>query len=136
MKRVVQIGLVVALFAATGCGSGGVEVSGTVTKDGKQYTLAEGENINIALQGDGATGSATVSQDGSFTAKRSDGKPLPPGSYKISVTRYTAAAGGKGPPSRPDTKNAGETWDVSSSNKTFTLDLGKYVSPAPEPKKK
>jgi hypothetical protein len=133
MKRVLWVVLFAALCATAGCGAGGVDVDGKVVNGGAPYTLAEGEAINIALQATGATGSATVQKDGTFVAKRSDGKPLPPGQYKVSITHYPpvdagAAAAGKAPkgPPTPKTKTAGETWDVSSSAHTFTLDLAKY----------
>jgi hypothetical protein len=127
MKRVLWLGLFVVICTVTGCGSGGVDVDGKVVKDGNPYSLAEGEAINITLQGDTASGNATVEKDGHFVAKKSDGKPLPPGTYKVSLTHYPpTAAGGKGGPPQPKQKTAGETWDVSSSNKSFTVDLGKY----------
>lgn len=129
MKRLWSLGLFVALCAAAGCGGGGVSVEGKVVNGGNPYTLSEGEAINIGLQGDGTSGSATVQKDGSFVAKKSDGKSLPPGKYKVSITHYPATAAGKGKgggPPQPQTKTAGETWDVSSSNRTFTLDLAKY----------
>ena len=75
-----------------------------------------------------------MQKDGSFTAKKNDGKALPAGSYKVSLVHYppvdaggqavAAAKGGvKGPqgPPTPKNKTAGETWDVSSSLKSFTL---------------
>jgi hypothetical protein len=124
MKRVLWLGMFVVACTLTGCG-GGVEVDGKVVNGGNPYSLSEGEAINIVLQGDTATGSATVEKDGHFVAKKSDGKPLPPGQYKVTVTHYPPTAGAKGPP-QPKTKTANETWDVSSSNKTFTLDLSKY----------
>lgn len=130
MKRLLLVPLFVALCAVAGCGGGGgVEVDGKVVKGGNAYTLADGESININLQGGDATGSATVEKDGTFKAKKSDGKPLPAGSYKVSITHYppaSAAGGGKGGSPQPKTKTANETWDVSSSNKSFTLDLDKY----------
>lgn len=127
MKRVLCLALFVAACSLTGCGAGGVDVDGKVVKDGSAYSLAEGEAINISLQGDGASGNATVNKDGTFVAKKSDGKALPPGQYKVSLTHYPpTAAAGKGGPPQPKTKTAGETWDVSSSNKSFTLDISKY----------
>lgn len=126
MKRVLWLGLFIVACGLTGCGGGGVDVDGKVVNGGNPYTLSEGEAINISLQGDSASGNATVEKDGHFVAKKSDGKPLPPGQYKVTVTHYPpTAAGSKGPP-QPKTKTANETWDVSSSNKTFTLDLSKY----------
>jgi hypothetical protein len=127
MNRRAWIALFVTLCGTLGCGGSGVDVDGTVVKDGKPYALTEGESININLQSDGATGTASVEKDGHFVAKKSDGKSLPPGKYKVSIVHYPPPpAGGAKMPPQPKPKDAGETWDVSSSNKTFTLDLAKY----------
>lgn len=130
MKRLSWIALLFALGFVAGCGGGGVEVDGKVVNGATQYTLAEGESINIGLQGKDATGVATVQKDGTFKAKRSDGALLPAGSYTVTVTHYPAT-GGKGPP-QPKTMSAGETWEVSPSNKSFTVDLAKYKETKPK----
>jgi hypothetical protein len=45
------------------------------------------------------------------------------GKNKVSVTRYPKSGDPKAGP--PQNKQLSETWDVSSSNKTFTLDMSK-----------
>ena len=127
--------------ALAGCGASGVAVDGKVVKGGAAYTLADGESITITLRSeDGATGTANVEKDGNFVAKMPSGEPLKPGKYKVTMLHYppgsTAATGGwatKGAPGAkgaqgggPATKDAGETWDVSASSKSFTIDISKY----------
>jgi len=113
-------------LAASGCG-GGVPVEGKVVKGGSPYTLAEGEGITITLVSeDGKTNcSGKVEKDGSFTLLGPSGGAVPPGKYKVGYVHYAPAPGPtKGAPP-PVTKNTKETWDINSSNRTFTLDIGK-----------
>ncbi|MBY0514707.1 MAG: carboxypeptidase-like regulatory domain-containing protein [Gemmataceae bacterium] len=124
--RVAYLALVCGVtLAASGCGGTVTDAGGKVVSGGNQYTLADGEGIMINLTSeDGKTASAQVEKDGTFKL-RSPGSDsgVPPGKYKVGYTHYPPAAGGKGQ-GNPVTKNTKEEWDISSSNRSFTLDIG------------
>ena len=69
----------------------------------------------------GKSYSGKAEEDGSFKiAGVSSGK------YSVGATRYPLAGdGGKGAPPTEANKKLDEKWDVSSSNKSFTLDVAK-----------
>ncbi len=132
MVRVVtQLTLGFVLLAATvGCGASGIDVDGKVVKSGTPYSLGENESISITFTGeDGKTGTASVQPDGSFTVKDPTGKPIKAGKYKVSVIHYQmpkVKPKDGGSPPMPSAKDVGETFEVSATNKTFTLDMAKY----------
>jgi predicted small lipoprotein YifL len=135
MKRVLSLMVLSALCALTGCGDGGVNVDGKLVSGTAAYPLPEGDSITLTLASDdGKTGSANVEKDGTFTVKGQGGKALAPGKYKVSIMHYhMPAATGKGPapmPATPIPVDTGEVWDVSSSNKSFTLDMSKIKDPS------
>lgn len=129
MRRTIVSLACAAALAAAGCGGGGVKVDGKVVKDGAPYTLGEGEGISINLtpESGGTAVGGQVDKDGSFKISGLEGAGVPNGKYKVSITHYppAGAKGGKGGPPMPTTKSLSETWDVSSSNHTFTLDMAK-----------
>jgi hypothetical protein len=118
------LGSVVCL-ALAGCGGGGgVPATGKVVNGANPYAPGEGESVNVSLASDsGAGGGGTSGKDGTFTLKANDGKDLPPGKYKVSITIYKAASGKGGPPA-PVTKPYGD-FELSSSNNVLTIDLSK-----------
>jgi hypothetical protein len=114
-------------FSLAACGCGGVsEVGGKVVFDGQPYTLKEGEGIMVRLTSeDGKTSaSGQVEKDGTFKLRGSDGGSIPAGRYKVAYTHYPPATTGKGQGAATN-KETKDVWDVSSSNKNFTLDIGK-----------
>jgi len=115
----------VLCLALAGCGGGGgISATGKVVNGANPYTPGEGESVNVTLSSDsGAGGGGTSGKDGTFTLKANDGKDLPPGKYKVSITVYKAADGGKAPPA-PVTKPYGD-FELSSSNNSLTIDLSK-----------
>jgi hypothetical protein len=71
----------------------------------------------------GSAASGKVGENGTFKIPN-----VTPGKNKVTVTRYPKMGDGGGKPGTPPTsanKTLPETWDVSSSNKTFTLDMSK-----------
>lgn len=118
--------LAVALCAVVGCGGGGVEVTGKVTKGGAAFVPAEGEGVSITLTSDdGSTVcSGTSEKDGSFTIKATGDKSVPPGKYKVTVTHYLPKQNGAGA-SVPTPKTYPEDWTVSADSKSFNLDMTK-----------
>lgn len=126
MRRVLGLVLFSALGAIlSGCGGGGVAVDGKLVDGGNPYTLAEGENVNITMASEDGhtTCNGKVEPDGTFHAKTSAGLPVPPGRYKVSIVHYRMPTGKTASP--PVTVDTGEVWEVSSSNKSFTLDMAK-----------
>jgi hypothetical protein len=114
----------IALLA--GCGGGGVPVEGKVTKGGQPYDPAKDGDINVGLRGN-KDFSGKAGADGSFKIDN-----VPPGKYTVTATIYPAAgaaAGAKGPP-MASSKQLDEQWEVSSSNKSFTLDVAKLKDSA------
>ena len=137
MKRFMGLMLLIVLGAATGCGGGGVPVDGKVVDGNKPFTLAEGDSVTITMtsEDDKTTCTANVDKEGNFTAKTSTGQLVPPGKYKVTVLRYhlsttpPALSKTPPPPQTPTSLETGEVWDVSSTNKTFTLDISKAKEP-------
>ena len=128
MKLSMFVVLIGASLTLSGCGKSVVSVSGKVVNGGKEYTPADGDmNITLAPQGGGTeNGSGKVEENGTFTITSASGSGVPAGQYKVSVTRYPSKTNAKpGSTSSPKTLTLPETWDVSSSNSTFTLDLAK-----------
>lgn len=120
------MGVVLALVAA-GCGGGGTSIDGKVTNGGQPYTPSRDGDLNIGLTAEsgGKNYSGKAGEDGTFKIEK-----VPAGKYTVTVTRYppiTGAGDGKAPKSPPmsGSKKLDETWDVSSSSKSFTLDVAK-----------
>ncbi|HEX4611663.1 MAG TPA: hypothetical protein VH092_25935 [Urbifossiella sp.] len=129
MRRAFFPGLLCGLALAAGCGGGGTPVEGQVVNGGTPYSLADGEGISVLLaqEGGSATASGTAEKDGKFKIAGQNGAGLPPGKYKVSVTHYLPAKGGKADaPVAPKMKTANESWEVGQGNTKFTLDLSKY----------
>ncbi len=125
--RVLAVGLVCAL-AAVGCGGGAKSVDGTVVLGGKSYDPAANGDLSVNITKDGGGGAATgqVKSDGSFRLESPDGKGIPPGKYRVNITRYPTAAeaGKKGGMSGAVSKDTGEVWDVGTGG-PFVLDMSK-----------
>lgn len=113
-----------------GCAGGkkdGVPVEGQVVKNGTPLTLGEEESLTITLTAeDGTTTYKTgVTPDGKFHLQTPSGDPIPVGKYKVHYVYQQ-------PPS-PYTKKTPfniskelpAPWEVSPSNRTFTLEIGK-----------
>jgi hypothetical protein len=128
--RVLAAGLVAALVVG-GCGPGGAPVDGKVVIGDKAYNPETDGDLTVGLNpsgggGAGGQNTARVQPDGTFHITSATGGGVPPGKYKVSVTRYPSKADMaklKGPPT-PVTKEVGEEWDVAAG-KTFTLDMSK-----------
>ena len=109
---------------AAGCGSSLVTIEAKVVKGGQPYALKSDEywNVSISSEDGKSTHTAKVGPDGALPFEA----PVAPGKYKIQVIRYKVPAeGAKGPPTPPMTIEVNETWEVSSSNRSFTLDADK-----------
>ena len=138
MRLFLMCGVLIGFCSAlAGCGKSGVAVEGNVVKGGKPYTLGEGEGITITMRSeDGKTTcSGSVEKDGNFKMSTTSGALVPPGKYSVSYVHYppkAAAEKAKSPPS-PSSKTSSESWDVTTENKSFTLDLDKSK---PDPKSK
>jgi hypothetical protein len=122
--RAAILALGLAILTAGCGGGGGVPIEGKVTKGGQAYSPAADGDLNIGLTAvdGGKNFSSKVGEDGSF--KIAD---VPSGKYSVNVTQYPKAGGEpskKGPPTSSN-KKLDEQWDVSSSNKSFTLDVAK-----------
>ena len=87
----------VLLFAvlglSAGCGGGGVPtmpVNGVVTMDDKPLDEA---TVNFYAEAGGMGGSARTGSDGKFVVTAGDGKSkgLPPGKYKVTVSKMKIA---------------------------------------------
>ena len=106
-----------------GCGGGGVGIDGKVTNGGQPYSPSKDGDLNIVLTSDdgGKSFSGKAEEDGTFKIAG-----VTAGKYSVGATKYPKADGGgaKGPPT-PSIKKLDEKWDVTSSNKSFTLDVTK-----------
>lgn len=126
--RTILFGVGLAILAI-GCGGGGtVTIEGKVVKVGGQpFVGGQDGDVNVVLTPAGGGGGTSVSgkagQDGNFKIDK-----VPPGKYAVSAVIYPKPPeGGKQPtsPPQPSNKKLDEQWDVSSSNKSFTLDMAK-----------
>jgi hypothetical protein len=118
------------MLLAAGCGGGTVPVEGKAVKGGQPYNPAKDGDLNIVLTAaeGGKNFSGKVAEDGNFKINA-----VPAGKYNVTVTIYPPIGGGGGPPAPGDkkgppmsgTKKLDESWEVSSSNKSFTLDVAK-----------
>jgi hypothetical protein len=118
---------VVAVVAA-GCGGGtaGVVVDGKVVKNGAPFGPDEGETLTVKLAAASGkdTFTANASKEGTFTVQAPAGGGIPAGKYKVSwvymrsADQYTKKAAFK------FSKDNADEWDVSSSNRSFTVDVG------------
>jgi hypothetical protein len=84
-----------SVLAVTGCGRGpkGVTVTGQVLYNGKPIQVQPREEIQVAFSLEAPAGQqppgtlATVKpEDGSFTISGLDGKGIPPGRYRVTVS--------------------------------------------------
>jgi hypothetical protein len=122
--RLLMIGVVACgVFALAGCGGGSIGIEGKVVNGSKAYSPSTDGDVNIGLTADtgGKSFSSKAEEDGTFKIAG-----VPPGKYSVSVTRYPKAdekSTKVAPP--PTNKKLDEKWDVSSSNKSFTLDISK-----------
>ena len=116
------------MIVAAGCGGAdsGVAVEGKVVKDGAPVKMEEGEVVTITLKSqDGTTFTTTATPEGSFSVQKPAGGPIPAGKYTVTYVHQLAPSPYT---KKPGFKHAGEVpggWDVSSSNSTFTIDIGK-----------
>jgi len=144
--RMLTVGLLFGcMFALTGCGGGGMTVDGKVTNGGQPYVPSKDGAMSVGLTGEGAgkSFSSKVEDDGTFKIAG-----VPAGKYDVTATIYPTPestakagkannAGAGGAPlsssSASTSKKLDEKWDVSSSNKSFTLDVSK-LKDLPKPK--
>ena len=129
-RAILVSALFAACFALAGCGGGKIVVEGKVVNGSKPYSADTDGTVNIVLTQDGKNAaSGKADADGSFKIG-SDSGGVPSGKYTVQVTVYPANPEAKtksGPP-MPSNKQLPETWDVSSSKKSFTLDLTQLQS--------
>lgn len=92
--------LAVALFAATGCGSGVVKLKGVVNIDG---TPVDGATVSFVAE-DGKTAYTGFTEGGgNFNLTGPDGKPgIPPGNYKVTVVKHALRSSGEAPAGSPE----------------------------------
>jgi hypothetical protein len=91
--------LVSAAIILPGCAAGkaGVKIEGKLTKDGKSMQVKQGENLHLSLQSKVASGEPAIypakinPADGSFVVEGLDGKGIPPGTYKVSLSLTSGA---------------------------------------------
>lgn len=110
------------LLALAGCGGSEVVVTtGTVTQDGKPLA-----NALIAFLPEGDTlgngGAAKTGPDGKYTLVPSQGgKGLPPGQYKVTISRLLRPDGSEPDPNTPPIRSdARETLPAIYSNRDET----------------
>jgi len=109
------------LISASGCGPGGVTVTGTVVgSNGAAISLEADEAATVMLISDDAKVNCSGEVD-KATGTFKIGQPVPPGIYKVQFVRYSSNTA-KGPPATMDYP---EKWAVSSTNNKFTLDISK-----------
>lgn len=125
--RIVLAG--VAALALVGCGGGGKtgsKVEGKVVKGGAPFAIGDSETLTITLTSDdGKKFSTSPGADGTFSVQDPAGGPIPPGKYKVGFVHQRTAD--------PYTKKAAfnvskdnvDTWDLTSSNTSLVLDIGK-----------
>lgn len=127
--RTILLGIGLSLIAIGCGGGGGVTVEGKVVKAGGQpFAGGKDGDVNVVLiPASGGTAGVSLSgkagEDGSFKIEK-----VPPGKYAVSAVIYPKPPEGGGQPKSPpmpSNKKLDEQWDVSSSNKSFTLDITK-----------
>lgn len=111
-------------FLLSGCGPSTVGIEGKVTNGGQPYKPSTDGDLNVGLTGEagGKSFSSKVEEDGTFKIAS-----VPTGKYSVQVTRYPKAdeKAKTGTVLSSTNKKLDEKWDVSSSNKSFTLDVQK-----------
>ncbi len=120
--------LAVFPFALAGCGPSNVNADGKVMRGGQPHSPRPEEylSVNLSSETGGEVYSGKVTADGSFVIESKDNSGVKPGKYKVSVTRYLSPAfSEKGKPGTPATLHVDEPWEVSSANKSLTIDLDK-----------
>jgi hypothetical protein len=123
--KALMLVLGIALMAAVGCGGGGQTIEGKVVNGGQPFSPEKDGDVNVGLTAveGGKNYSGKAGADGTFKIEK-----VPSGKYDVNVTRYPKMdpnAKQTGPPPAAGNKKYPEQWEVSSSNKTFTLDLTK-----------
>lgn len=114
-------------LALAGCGGGGgVAVDGKAVNGANPYSPEADGDMTINLGAAGKSYSGRVQPDGSFKITAAEGGNVPPGKYAVTATRYPKPGQVKpGQPPMPANYKLDESWDVSSSNQHFTLDVTK-----------
>jgi hypothetical protein len=135
------IALACLSLGLAGCSSSVPSVDGTLVDGGKAYSPKADEYVSINLTSEDGTRSYSgkVEAEGKFSIQSSDGKGVRTGKYKVSVSIYQSPTAGKGGPPAPKTLDTGEVIEVSSANRTLTVDLSKAkvdTSTGKEAKKK
>lgn len=121
----VLFGMGLAILAI-GCGGGTNTIEGKVTKGGQPFAGGTDGDVNIVLTptdgGAGQSFSGKAGPDGSFKIEK-----VPSGKYSVSATIYPKppAEGKQASAPMPANKKLDEQWEVSSSNKSFTLEITK-----------
>lgn len=103
----------------TGCGAGGVVISGELTSGGSAFTVPEGDMYSITLTGGGKTYNGSTENGNKFTVK-----DVVPGKYKVTVIHY-AKGDGKTKSGPPTPKNYPDDFDASKTNTTLKIDVTK-----------
>jgi hypothetical protein len=114
------------LLAVAGCGGpGGVRVAGKVVKDGAPVAPGDGETLTVKLSDGKDTYTSNAGADGTFTALKPSGDPIPAGRYKVSWVYMRSADPYTKKKAFKYGKENAEEWDVSPSAADFTLDIGR-----------
>jgi hypothetical protein len=128
VPRFISLPLVAVLvLCLPGCGETKVTVDGKLTRGGKPFTPKKEEYLAVNITNESGTASfnGKVTPEGTFVIESMDGK-VPVGKYKVTLSRYiTPAAAEKGRVPAPVTLDPKETWEVTTTNTSFTIDMDK-----------
>jgi hypothetical protein len=104
MARLLSTGVVLLLaLGIMGCTGQAATLKGTLQKEGKSYTFADNEEVDVQLVGTDiegkpySTGTTVSREDGSFTLTGPTGRGIPPGNYKITLLSRQFSSAPKGP---------------------------------------
>ena len=128
-----------AAVVLPGCGAGkvGVKIEGKLTKDGAAVQLQQGEMLHLSLQSKVSSGESAIypakfnPADGSFVVEGPDGKGIPPGTYKVSLSVTSGATDPAGLTKMKKLAQQfksinGKEFDVGSESKqTIAIDVAK-----------
>jgi hypothetical protein len=114
--------LALGAFLIAGCGPSTVGIEGKVTNGGKDYSPSTDGDLNVGLTAEsgGKNYSGKVDEQGNFKIPA-----VPAGQYSVTLTRYPKVDEKTKSAPMSGTKKLDEKWDVSSSNKTFSIDIAK-----------
>jgi len=122
---------------AGGCGNTGPEYKETVLLKGKLTKGGTPLAVNKSLGGyarvevtfipeaSGAHNTAEVKEDGTFEMVTTEGKPLPPGKYKVEVRQWEPKPTTDLLEGKFDEQNTPIVRDITADTKEVTIDLDK-----------